>query len=84
MPIPLLAAPRTGAQARPKVGKRAVFQGSELPAGQAERCGKRGFGEGSSHLPSAWLPAVASRLQVIYNSEAVQQKKVKCAALCVH
>jgi hypothetical protein len=74
-PIPLLAAPRTGAQVRPKVGKRVVFQGIEPPARQAERSGKRGCGGGNLRLPSASSPAVASRLQVINNSIAVQQKR---------
>jgi hypothetical protein len=43
--------------------KRFVARGCELSARQAERSGKRGCGGGSPHLPSALLPAVASRLQ---------------------
>jgi hypothetical protein len=43
--------------------KRIVARCSEPPARQAERNGKRGHGSGSSHLPSALLPALANRLQ---------------------
>jgi hypothetical protein len=47
----------------PLSAKRFVARGSEPSARQAERSGKRGGGGGSPHLPSASLPAVASRLQ---------------------
>jgi hypothetical protein len=42
--------------------KRFVARGNEPSARQAERNGLRGFGGSRSHLPSASLPAVASRL----------------------
>jgi hypothetical protein len=48
---------------KPPPAKRPFARGSEPPARQAERSGKRGFGGGSPHLPSSSLPAVASRLQ---------------------
>jgi hypothetical protein len=53
----------TSAQVGAQAGGRIVARGSEPIARQAERSGKRGRGGGSPHLPSASLPAIASRLK---------------------
>jgi hypothetical protein len=48
---------------QPSPAQRFVARGSEPSARQAERTGKRECVGKSPHLPSASLPAVASRLQ---------------------
>jgi hypothetical protein len=55
-----------------------VAHGSKLPARQTERSGKWWGGGDSAYLPSASLPAVASRLQ--NNPGAAESEVVGAAA----
>jgi hypothetical protein len=59
----LNAAESGGMGRQPPPAKQFVARRSEPSARQAERSGKRGCWGGSPHLPSASLPAIASRLQ---------------------
>jgi hypothetical protein len=54
---------KRGCGRQPPPAKRFVARYCEPSARQAERSGYLGCGRGSPHLPSASLPAVASRLQ---------------------